>query len=132
MDCSSQGKSQPPTSEQNLDPSLYNESVLLDLLSKLDDFSPVIPTELVDHFFVKAGVQCEDEKLKKLVGLVAQKFISDIASDAIQYNKIRLQTNAPQKDPSKKKERKVTISQEDLIASLSEYGISVKKPGYFL
>ena len=46
----------------------------------------------------KSGVQVEDVRLKRIISLAAQKFISDIAGDALQYSKIRQQGAPSSKD----------------------------------
>ena len=66
---------------------------------------------------------------KKLLALLAQKFISDVATDALQYNRIK-QQNAQLKD--KRKDKKITLNTDDLIAALADYGINIKKPSYFM
>jgi hypothetical protein len=58
---------------------------------------------------------------KRLLSLATQKFISDIANDALQYCKIRQANN--------KKEKRLVLSVEDLAQSSKEYGINIKKPG---
>lgn len=63
----------------------------------------------------------------RLISLAAQKFISDIVNDALQHCKMR---GAGQ---SKKtvKDKRYTLSMEDLTPALAEYGLNVKKPYYF-
>ena len=120
----------PPTAFDTFnDSEVQNDRALLDLLAKLDDFTPVIPEELTEHFLMKAGVQWDDAKLKKLLALLAQKFISDVATDALQFNRIK-QQNSQLKD--KRKDKKITLTPDDLIAALADYGINIKKPSYFM
>ena len=65
----------------------------------------------------------------RLISLAAQKFISDIANDALQHCKMK--GTASGSSRSKSKDRKYTLTMEDLTPALSEYGINVKKPHYF-
>ncbi|EEB99378.1 hypothetical protein MPER_00956, partial [Moniliophthora perniciosa FA553] len=51
-----------------------------------------IPNEVTDYYLQRVGFECEDVRLKRLLSLAAQKFVSDIAADAYQHARIR--TNA--------------------------------------
>jgi transcription initiation factor TFIID subunit 10 len=64
------------------------------------------------------------------VSLAAQKFISDIANDALQHCKTR--SSAQPSKSTKSKDKKFTLSMDDLTPALAEYGITVKKPPYFV
>uniref|UniRef100_A0A8D2QV01 TATA-box binding protein associated factor 10 n=1 Tax=Zosterops lateralis melanops TaxID=1220523 RepID=A0A8D2QV01_ZOSLA len=65
----------------------------------------------------------------RLISLAAQKFISDIANDALQHCKMK--GTASGSSRSKSKDKKYTLTMEDLTPALAEYGINVKKPHYF-
>lgn len=65
----------------------------------------------------------------RLVSLAAQKFISEIANDALQHCKTR---GANQNTKAKGKDRRYTLTMEDLTPAVAEYGIVVKKPHYFV
>lgn len=65
----------------------------------------------------------------RLISLAAQKFISDVANDALQHCKTR---SSHQASKQKGKDRRFTLTMEDLAPALAEYGISVKKPQYFV
>lgn len=108
----------------------------------------------------KAGVQCDDIRLKRLVGLIAQKYVTDIANDAMHYSRQRQagpassapstitastaaamaasgsagQANGPgpgRPAASGSTGRKVTLTMEDLSAALADHGINIKRPNYF-
>lgn len=66
----------------------------------------------------------------RLVSLAAQKFVSDVANDALQHCKIRGASQTSK--TSKGKDRRYTLTMEDLTPALAEYGITVKKPHYFV
>ncbi|KAH3732113.1 transcription initiation factor TFIID subunit 10 [Pelomyxa schiedti] len=51
----------------------------------LGEWTPTIPDEVVAHFLSRAGFQTPDVRVKRLVALAAQKFVSDVASDAMEY-----------------------------------------------
>ena len=65
----------------------------------------------------------------RLISLASQKFVSDIVNDALQHSKMR---NATQNNAKKvNKDKRYTLTMEDLTPALAEYGINVKKPYYF-
>ncbi|KAI9511608.1 transcription initiation factor TFIID 23-30kDa subunit-domain-containing protein, partial [Russula earlei] len=87
---STEGRTQPqtrlPSAETRKDRSL------VDFLLMLDDYEPLIPDEVTDYYLQRVGFDCQDARLKRLLALAAQKFVSDIAADAYQHARIR--TNA--------------------------------------
>lgn len=66
----------------------------------------------------------------RLISLAAQKFISEIANDALQHCKVR-SSNLPTKN-NKTKDRRYTLTMEDLTPALAEYGVTVRKPYYYV
>lgn len=82
--------------------------------------------------------------------MAAQKFISDVANDALQHCKTRTNnssssgggggggsSSSSSANPNKKeqkpsKDRKYTLTMEDLSPALNDYGITVKKAHYFV
>ncbi|BBN08390.1 transcription initiation factor TFIID subunit 10 [Marchantia polymorpha subsp. ruderalis] len=110
-----------------------SDAVLLDFLSSLLDYTPTIPDELAEHYLSRSGFQCPDIRVTRLVSVAAQKFISEIASDALQFCKIR-QANVKAGDKSRGhqgKDKRLILTTEDLSAALKEYGVNVKKQEYF-
>lgn len=77
---------------------------------------------------------------KRLLALCTQKFISDLATDAYQFSKIRSSSStstaqAPQMGarvgrPGKDKGRSV-LTLEDLSAALGDGGVNVKRPEFY-
>lgn len=66
---------------------------LMDLLED-PDFTPIIPDAVTDYYLSKSGLSLapnneESIKIKRLLALATQKFISDIATDAYEYSRIR-------------------------------------------
>lgn len=99
-----------------------------DLLSQLEDYSPAIPDAVTQHYLSSSGFNTDDPRIVRLISLAAQKYISDIANDALQHCKMRGAgvTN------KKNKDRKYVLSNEDLGAALADQGITLKKPPYFV
>lgn len=81
-----------------------------------------------------------------MISIAAQKFISDVANDALQHCKTRTNNastsgsgggsssnnNQNNKNQKSSKDRKYTLTMEDLSPALNDYGITVKKAHYFV
>lgn len=112
------------------------EKELLELLSALDSFHPVLPDALLDYHFTRAGLQCEDPRLRKLIALTVQKWVTDVASDALAHQRIRQSGSAASGgasgSSSGQQKKKAVLQLEDLSAALAERGIEVRKPPYHI
>ena len=102
---------------------------LSDFLMQLEDYQPTIPDAVTGFYLNSAGFEATDPRIVRLVSLAAQKFISDVANDALQHCKTRTSNQA---NKTKGKDRRFTLTMEDLQPALAEYGITVKKPHYFM
>ncbi|XP_018580950.1 transcription initiation factor TFIID subunit 10 [Scleropages formosus] len=102
---------------------------LADFLMQLEDYTPTIPDAVTGYYLNRAGFEASDPRIIRLISLAAQKFISDIANDALQHCKMK--GTASGSSRNKTKDKKYTLTMEDLSPALSEYGINVKKPHYF-
>ncbi|XP_076019510.1 transcription initiation factor TFIID subunit 10 [Genypterus blacodes] len=102
---------------------------LADFLMQLEDYTPTIPDAVTGYYLNRAGFEASDPRIIRLISLASQKFISDIANDALQYCKMK--GTATGSSRSKTKDKKYTLTMEDLSPALSEYGVNVKKPYYF-
>jgi len=100
---------------------------LSDLMGQLEDYTPTIPDSVTSHYLSAAGFDTADPRLLRLVSLAAQKFVSDVANDALTHCKMR-QANMPSK---KGKEKRYVMTSEDLASALGEQGVTVKKPPYY-
>ena len=105
------------------------------LLTFLDSYTPAIPDELVRHYLSEAGFQTDDVRIERLIALAGQKFIADIANDAISYSRLR---HAASQGGSRgraasaaAKAGKITLTTDDLEKALREYGVNLQKPKYF-
>lgn len=101
---------------------------LSDLVSQLEDYHPTIPDAVTSYYVNRAGFEASDPRVIRLISLASQKFISDIANDALQFSRMR---GAGQSSKKAGKEKRYTLTMEDLGPALNEYGINVKKPQYF-
>lgn len=102
---------------------------LSDFLMQLEDYTPTIPDAVTGYYLNRAGFEASDPRIIRLISLASQKFVSDIANDALQYCKMK--GTASGSSRSKTKDKKYTLTMEDLQPALSEYGVNVKKPYYF-
>ncbi|KAJ8094344.1 hypothetical protein PQX77_009848 [Marasmius sp. AFHP31] len=130
------------TSQSNQNQSRQNaedakkDRTLAEFLLMLDDYEPLIPNEVTDYYLQRVGFECEDVRLKRLLSLAAQKFVSDIAADAYQHARIR--TNAAggrarnQTFGGAKDRTRTTLTMDDLSSALAEYGINSRKPDFYL
>ncbi|KAM0687745.1 Transcription initiation factor TFIID subunit 10 [Conglomerata obtusa] len=96
----------------------------------LDDYVPLIPEVVIDHFAEKAGVQHLDKDVKKVISLIAQKFVTDVSVSSFQWHKIH--QKGVQKDKRFAKEKKITFNMNDLQMALEEKGIDIGRPHYFM
>ncbi|KAL5979900.1 Transcription initiation factor TFIID subunit 10 [Asimina triloba] len=125
------------------------------------DYTPTIPDELVEYYLGKSGFQCPDVRLIRLVAVATQKFIAEVAGDALQvigsfsmlvvvsgdntsFFTQRLkqtiefwQCNARQaavvkdKRDKQQKDKRLILTMEDLSKALREYGVNLKHQEYF-
>ncbi|PFH46880.1 hypothetical protein AMATHDRAFT_153560 [Amanita thiersii Skay4041] len=115
------------------------DRTLAEFLLMLDDYEPLIPNEVTDYFLQRVGFECEDARLKRLLSLAAQKFVSDIAADAYQHARIRTNASGGRTrtqplggSSSIKDKTRTTLTMDDLSAALAEYGISARKPEFYM
>jgi len=89
-------------------------------------------------FLLQAGFSTVDPQIVRLISVSAQKFISDIANDALQHCKTRTTNiqhssgHSSSKDKKNPKDRKYTLAMEDLVPALADHGITMRKPQYFV
>jgi len=116
------------------------DRTLAEFLLMLDEYEPLIPNEVTDYYLQRVGFECEDVRLKRLLSLAAQKFVSDIAADAYQHARIRTnasggraRANQPLSGPGSSKDKtRTTLTMDDLSAALGEYGINARKPEFYM
>ncbi|KAK1296421.1 hypothetical protein QJS10_CPB15g00934 [Acorus calamus] len=112
---SNNNNSNPSSSSE---PRHEDDSALSEFLSSLMDYNPTIPDELVEHYLGKSGFQCPDVRLTRLVAVAAQKFIAEVASDALQHCKAR--QSSVVKDKKQQKDKRLILTMEDLSKALRE------------
>ncbi|GAC96448.1 hypothetical protein PHSY_004028 [Pseudozyma hubeiensis SY62] len=152
---SSQAPQQPAMTRRE-EEEARKDRTLAEFMQLLDGYTPLIPDQVTDFYLEKVGFECRDVRLKRLLSLAAEKFVSDIAADAFQYARIR--TNAgpggrPRGQvgagaagaggsaaggaaggalPAGARDRSRTVlTMDDLSAALGEYGINARRAEYF-
>ncbi|WCJ30460.1 Transcription initiation factor TFIID subunit 10 [Euphorbia peplus] len=118
-------------SQQSGDGRHDDDAALTEFLSSLMDYTPTIPDELVEHYLAKSGFQCPDVRLIRLVAVATQKFVAEVASDALQQCKARQTTVVKDKRDKQQKEKRLTLTMDDLSKALRDYGVNVKHQEYF-
>eukprot|EP00092_Neocalanus_flemingeri_P022096 GFUD01023967.1.p1 GENE.GFUD01023967.1~~GFUD01023967.1.p1 ORF type:complete len:162 (-),score=62.73 GFUD01023967.1:166-600(-) len=120
-----------PVSEPGSLPVASTSPPISDFLVQLEDYTPTIPDSVTAHYLATAGLETTDPRILRLVSLAAQKFVSDVASDALTNCKMR-QANATVTTTKKGgKEKKYVMTTEDLSLALGEHGVNVRKPPYY-
>ena len=120
---------QQPPSEPGPLPTAATSPPISDFLVQLEDYTPTIPDSVTAHYLATAGLETTDPRILRMVSLAAQKFVSDVASDALTNCKMR-QASATT-TAKKGKEKKYVMTTEDLSLALGDQGVNVRKPPYY-
>lgn len=120
---------QSPSNSSSSSHSSVGGQQLVDFLPSLEDYTPTIPDAVTGAFLNSAGFASNDPRVVRLISLAAQKFLSDVANDALQHCRVR---TSNQSSKSKSKDRTYTLTMDDLTPALAEHGITVRKPPYFV
>ncbi|XP_073288093.1 transcription initiation factor TFIID subunit 10-like isoform X2 [Primulina huaijiensis] len=97
-----------------------DDAALTDFLTSLMDYTATIPDELVEHYLAKSGFQCPDVRLTRLVAVATQKFIADVATDALQRCKARQSSIVKDKRDKQQKDKRLILTVDDLSKALQE------------
>ncbi|GAV77834.1 TFIID_30kDa domain-containing protein [Cephalotus follicularis] len=108
-----------------------DDAALSEFLASLMDYTPTIPDELVEHYLGKSGFQCPDVRLIRLVAVATQKFVAEVANDALQHCKARQASVVKDKRDKQQKDKRLILTMDDLSKALREYGVNVKHQEYF-
>ncbi|ESN94160.1 hypothetical protein HELRODRAFT_69115 [Helobdella robusta] len=101
---------------------------ITNFVMQLDETPTIIPDVVTSSFLNSAGFEASDPRLVKLVSLAGQKFIAEIVNDALQH--CRVKSSGQNKKQSK--DKKLTLTMEDLSPALADHGIHAVKPPYCL
>ncbi|CAF0817705.1 unnamed protein product [Brachionus calyciflorus] len=130
--------------------------ILDEFCVKLKDVQSTLPETVVSHYMKKTGFIVSDPKIVKVISIASQKFISEIVNDVMQHHKLKSKTTtttnvnpsssntntaqastsnqaqASASSTNQKNQSCSVLTLEDLSHVLTEYGINVKKPYYFM
>jgi len=115
--------------EEPLSPETEIVQQVAEVLEKVEDYSTVIPDSVTSNVLNQAGFQSSDPQVTRLVSLVAQKFLSDVAHEALQHCKMRGGGKEMKKVTGR--DRKFALTSEDLLVALTDQGIRMKKPPFY-
>ncbi|KCV71007.1 hypothetical protein H696_01952 [Fonticula alba] len=113
------------------------EQSLPEFYMSLRDTPTVIPDAITTYYMQRAGFECSDVRMKRLISLAAQKFLTDLARDAFSHSLLRLQGEearmmAETKRRARKQDRKHVLTVDDLSAALSEEGVRLRRPEHLI
>ncbi|RAL54570.1 unnamed protein product [Cuscuta campestris] len=123
--------SHPSLGQQQPEGRHEDDTAIAEFLASLMDYTPTIPDELVEHYLARCGFQCPDVRVIRLVAVATQKFIADVATDALQQCKARTAGTVKDKRDKQQKDKRLILTMEDLSKALREYGVNVKHQDYF-
>lgn len=135
------------------------DKTLDDILDIVEDNPPIIPDAVIDYYLLKNGFNCADVRVKRLLALATQKFVSDIAADAYEYSRIRSSvavnnanngqararqlmqgqqqpgqqqiSQQQQQQNEKTTASKVVLTVNDLSSAVAEYGLNISRPDFY-
>lgn len=97
-------------------------------LEVLDSFTPTIPDAVINHYLRRSGFKSSDPRVMRLISLATQKFVADVATDAMEYCKAGQVSAAAKKGT---REKQLVLTSGDLVNALNDHGIGVVKPPYY-
>jgi transcription initiation factor TFIID subunit 10 len=107
-------------------------------LQKLDEWEPTIPDEVIEFYLARTGFHCPDKRVKRMIALAAERFLSEVAREAYQSCRMRMpnyvakSSRIPEGDTAATpKEHGLALTMEDLAQALAHFGVDLKKPEYW-
>ncbi|KAK4535314.1 hypothetical protein CDCA_CDCA04G1339 [Cyanidium caldarium] len=100
-----------------------------EFIATLDTYETAIPDHVVEHYLARAGFLTDDRRVVRLVALAAQKFIADVAHEAMAQR--RIQRDAQYRQLQGMEDEKVLLTTEELKMALQEHGIHLSRVDYF-
>lgn len=105
-------------------------------MTQLENYSPTVPEELVQHYMRRSGDDGNDAQLMRFIGIAGERFLATLMTDAMQIAKRRQQMTQPMRrqlgyaTASKKDDKRTPLLAEDVAEALKEFGINVRNAPY--
>jgi transcription initiation factor TFIID subunit 10 len=107
-----------------------NDEEFNEFKENIGSYVPLLPEAVTDFYMEKAGITTTDPNVKKLISLLAHKFVTDVAISSLQHH--RIHHKAAQKDKRFAREKKPTFQLVDLERALEEIGVNISRPHYYM
>eukprot|EP00775_Hariotina_reticulata_P012132 gene12132-12270_t len=110
----------------------------LEVMARLEQYTPTVPEELVQHCLRRNGDDCDDPQQMRLIALAGEKFLSTVIGDAMQIAKRKQQMSLPMRRqlgyqaPGKKEDKRTVLLTEDITEALTDVGIHIRNASYFV
>jgi len=104
---------------------------LAQFLEQISDFTPTIPSAVIEYHLLKSGFVTTDDRIIKMIALATQKFVADVAVDALQHCKQR-QAGPQTAKKQASKDKRFVLRNGDLQFALKEHGVNISKPPYYV
>lgn len=114
-----------------------------EFLRRLDGWEPTLVEEVVDYYLARAGFSCSDARVKKLIAAAAERFVSEVAREALQSARMHGSAGvadrrsrggaaaAASEEGSAAATEGATLTIEDLSFALRQFGVDLHKPEYW-
>ena len=97
----------------------------------LKDAVVTVPDQIVDFNLEKAGCNCPDLRVRRLIGIAAKKLIFDVCRGAMDHREHHIQ-GLPATKQKAFKNKKQTMEMDHLLMALRDKGICLNKPPFYV
>lgn len=106
---------------------------LPDLMQYVEDEEPSVPDELVRYVMRCAGVDVRDDRVLRIVGLAARKFVGGVLHDTYLLRKQRVKHSVKHlKSLGYNPNAPATLATEEVSEVLSDQGVHLRTQMYYV
>lgn len=106
---------------------------LPELMQYVEDEEPTVPDELVRYAMRRAGVDVRDDRVLRVVGLAARKFVAEVLHDTYLLRKQRLKHSVKNlKSLGYNPNAPATLATEEVSEVLSDQGVHLRTQMYYV
>lgn len=106
---------------------------MTELMQYVEDEEPSVPDELVRYVMRSVGVDTRDDRILRIAGLAARKFIADVLHDTYLLRKQRLKHNVKNlKSLGYNPNAPATLATEEVSEVLSDQGVHLRTQMYYV